>query len=354
MESAHHFSSKSDCDTMQQMSIPEFCVPLSQQSHLSRIDGVLTYNDSMTILHRLCQIPTTELPNLVPQYRWWFTSFTKIFVICGCQITKIFRFGHDCTSTSSARSPCHFGSQADFAISVFGKVGFNNVLPRYQFSTTVRIWILRSVCECWHMCIFEFVCDLLQPLWEVSQAIFLCLSVIFISAFWIIASISRRLFVTSFLEQLLVESCLTTILEQQTRNFSSYIELSFLVWSIVAFDRWPTDWSILGLRKAWLPMGQQAFPRVIARLRTDSSHERTLVPPRVCTSPVAVNNTERVLDLFTVSTSSELNYFLLIMCIDAFESTANSRSSGLVEVGAGIFFASIGEKSVVVSEFWSL
>ena len=69
MESAHHFSSKSDCDTMQQMSIPEFCVPLSQQSHLSRIDGVLTYNDSMTILHRLSQIPPTELPNRVPQKR---------------------------------------------------------------------------------------------------------------------------------------------------------------------------------------------------------------------------------------------------------------------------------------------
>ena len=85
MESAHHFSSKSDCDNMQQTSIPEFCVPLSQQSHLSRIDGLLTYNDSMTILHRLCQIPmkylckwllfcmgrivTTELPNLVLQQR---------------------------------------------------------------------------------------------------------------------------------------------------------------------------------------------------------------------------------------------------------------------------------------------
>ena len=287
MESAHHFSSKSDCDNMQQTSIPEFCVPLSQQSHFVSdrwcVDVQWFHDNSSQALpnsnHWVAKSCTTTA------YRWWFTSFTKNFVICGYQITKIFRFGHDCTSTSSARSPCHFGSQADFAISVFGKVGFNNVLPRYQFSTTVRIWILRSVCECWHLCIFEFVCDLLQPLREGSEAIFLCLFVIFISAFWIIASISRRLFVTSILEQLLDESCLTTILGQKTRNFSSYIELSSLVWSIVAFDRWPTDWSILGLRKAWLPMGQQAFPRVIARLRTDSSHERTLVPPRGCALP---------------------------------------------------------------------
>ena len=50
-----------------------------------------------------------------------------------------------------------------------------------------------------------------------------------------------------------------------------------------------------------------------------------------------------------MSISPELNSFLLIMCIYALESTTNSRSSGLVEVGAGITFASIGEKNVVLS-----
>ena len=40
----------------------------------------------------------------------------------------------------------------------------------------------------------------------------------------------------------------------------------------------------------------------------------------------------------------ELYTFLLIMCINSPESTTNSRSSDLVEVGAGITFASIGEK----------
>ena len=56
----------------------------------------------------------------------------------------------------------------------------------------------------------------------------------------------------------------------------------------------------------------------------------------------------------TVSISPELQSCVLIMCIDAPESTSNSRSSGLVEVGAGITFASIRVLNVVPSEFLSL
>ena len=36
--------------------------------------------------------------------------------------SPIFRFGHDCNSTSSARSPCYFRLQADFAIWILRKV----------------------------------------------------------------------------------------------------------------------------------------------------------------------------------------------------------------------------------------
>ena len=74
-------------------------------------------------------------------------------------------------------------------------------------------------------------------------------------------------------------------------------------------------------------LDSRAFPRVVTRLRTDSSHERTLVPPRGC----ALHH--GFLDLFPVPISSQLHSFLLIMCIDApeSESTANSRSSGLFE-----------------------
>ena len=54
-----------------------------------------------------------------------FTSFTKNFVICCHQVTKFFRFGHDCTNTSSARSPCTFRPQADVTISVFREVSID-------------------------------------------------------------------------------------------------------------------------------------------------------------------------------------------------------------------------------------
>ena len=41
-----------------------------------------------------------------------FTSFTENFVIRSNQITKMFRSGHDCVSTSLARSPCSFWSSS--------------------------------------------------------------------------------------------------------------------------------------------------------------------------------------------------------------------------------------------------
>ena len=40
-------------------------------------------------------------------------------VICCYQVTKLLCSRYCFASASSARSPCHFGSQADFAISVF-------------------------------------------------------------------------------------------------------------------------------------------------------------------------------------------------------------------------------------------
>ena len=52
--------------------------------------------------------------------------------------------------------------------------------------------------------------------------------------------------------------------------------------------------------------------------------------------PLAVSTTVGFLDLRKVSNSSELESLLLIMCIDARESIANSRSFGDFEVGAGI------------------
>ena len=69
--------------------------------------------------------------------------------------------------------------------------------------------------------------------------------------------------------------------------------------------------SIRNLCEPFQAISQLAFPRVVARVRTDSSHERTRVLCRgcVCTSPLAVNTTVDVLDLLTVPISSELDSF---------------------------------------------
>ena len=58
-------------------------------------------------------------------------------------------------------------------------------------------------------------------------------------------------------------------------------------------------------------------------------------------------------DFVKVSTSASLKSFLLIMCIDAPESTTNSRSSSL-RVDAGKHLFSEGEKNVALSCSFSL
>ena len=59
--------------------------------------------------------------------------------------------------------------------------------------------------------------------------------------------------------------------------------------------------------------------------------------------PLAVTTVVGFLDLRKVSNSSELGSCLLIVCIDAPDSTANTRSSRDFEVGACITLASIEE-----------
>ena len=52
---------------------------------------------------------------------------------------RMFRFGHDCTSTSSAKSPCYFRLQADFAVWVFREVTVNTVLAQARFHFCSRL-----------------------------------------------------------------------------------------------------------------------------------------------------------------------------------------------------------------------
>ena len=68
----------------------------------------------------------------------------------------------------------------------------------------------------------------------------------------------------------------------------------------------------------------------------------------VCTSPLAVMTVVGLLDVVRVSNSAEFKSFLLIMCIDAPESTTNSLSSGLRFDGAGKHQFSEGEKNAAL------
>ena len=57
-----------------------------------------------------------------------FAFFTRIFVFRCDQVSKMIRSGHDCASTSSARSPCNFSSQADVTTTVLREVRKDTVL----------------------------------------------------------------------------------------------------------------------------------------------------------------------------------------------------------------------------------
>ena len=89
--------------------------------------------------------------------------------------------------------------------------------------------------------------------------------------------------------------------------------------------------------------GRQTFHRVIAPSRRDHDHER-----------ITVTTVLVFMDFRRVSISPELQWFLLSMCIDAPESTTNSRSSGFFEEGASITHASLGEQNVAFSLFLSI
>ena len=114
------------------------------------------------------RIVNTELPNLVPQRR-----------IDDCCVI-IFRFSHDCSSTSSARGPRYFRLQADVAIWVFRKVSADTVLARTRFHFCSRLhWLFmrrtgsvsmsrRRVSPWLQRTTFidQMFSDLLQPVWH--------------------------------------------------------------------------------------------------------------------------------------------------------------------------------------------
>ena len=162
------------------MSLLSLCALLFRQSHLFLICAVLTYTDSRIVPRETCQIPrncqckwllvssfapgtsfgssgsagkllyytgmivSTVLPNLVPPRHNDYivprlTTFTANFVIRCDQVAKMFRSGHDCTSTSSAIRPCFFRLQADIAMWILRKVRKYTVLTRTRFHFCSRL-----------------------------------------------------------------------------------------------------------------------------------------------------------------------------------------------------------------------
>ena len=109
--------------------------------------------------------------------------------------------------------------------------------------------------------------------------------------------------------------------------------MSSHLWSHVAFDRWPTQWNIRALRRACPMTGRQACPRVTALSRRDQDREDKLVLPRLFALPhwqLLPLWVSWIFRGFPVRLSS--NPFCSA-CIDAPESTANSRSSGFFQRG---------------------
>ena len=100
------------------------------------------------------------------------------------------------------------------------------------------------------------------------------------------------------------------------------------------------------------------FSRTFIVKKFSNSLTYTVASSCVCTSPLAVMNVVGHLDVVKVSNSAEFKSFLLIMCIDAPESTSNSVSSGLRVDGAGRHLFSEGEKNaalfspLILGSFW--
>ena len=100
------------------------------------------------------------------------------------------------------------------------------------------------------------------------------------------------------------------------------------------------------------PFSSQSFPsdntagvfsRTFIVKNISNSLTYTVASSCVCTSPLAVMIFVGLNDFVKVSISEEFKSFLLIICIDAPESTTNSRSSGLRFDGAGRHLFSEGE-----------
>ena len=94
------------------------------------------------------------------------------------------------------------------------------------------------------------------------------------------------------------------------------------------------------------------FSRTLIVKNISNSLTYTIVSSCVYTSPLAVMTIVGLHDFVKVSISALLKSFVLIMCIDAPESTTNSLSSSLRFNGAGRHLFSEGEKNAALFFFF--
>ena len=122
---------------------------------------------------------------------------------------------------------------------------------------------------------------------------------------------------------------LLTSLEPLSERSSPYCTVAEhrFKWDVV-FDHWSTHKNIPFSSKSF-PSDKTAgvFSRTFIVKNISNSLTYTITSSCVCTSPLAVMTIVGLHDFVNVSISAEFKSFLLIMCIDALESTTNSRSS---------------------------
>ena len=250
-----------------------------------------------------------------------FTSFVEDFVTSCNQITKLFCQRYRLASAPSARSPCNFGSLADL-----------------HFFWTFLIWVMRNLCGCWHFCILEILCEVLQPFGNTLAAV---------SSKLLVAVLPQlpRYFATLWDPMKLVRSCGCDVEEElvlefddspgtaKGTEFSVLQNVCFPFWSDVARDHWATRECNRVLCKACQGTIRQECLNATAQWRK-KEHAHGLV--LLHSSNSRYNCDWGVREPLRVSNSSELKSFLLNMCTEAPESITNCRSSGFVEEGVRI------------------
>ena len=214
-----------------------------------------------------------------------------------------------------------------------------------------KTWIVRTVCGCWQFCVHQMFFEFLQPLRKICQGVVRIHPVIplvsSVLVFWgwfapvswsSISSLrsdtlsledeleaGRMLSPAAISTSLLNESSLMAMLKTKALPESADNPWNDKRYEVVRLaDSTPPifgqPWLLTAdpltrvsvvFAKLFLAIALQAFPRVIARLRTDLDRQRTLVPPRGFALPrlAVIYSCRGISNFFTVSIFSELNSF---------------------------------------------